>query len=281
MQKLPENPLENINAKIEYYQQELDAIKNQKEFPFIYMVVALPTTAIFLVLAIVSDGLIDFSIAITGALFFSLLFTCAYLVLYQPNREEMQSQLQRQLAILHKEKNKLEAGLKGEREVAYILGWLPKNFVSLNNIYLPTEDFETQQLDHLVIGPPGVIHVETKTINGAVLIDEKGDWTVLKAAQNKIVREGMDSPLPQIRRHEIILQSFLKEHFPEFSIPIYSIVVMANSRTIIEGQDPHLTVLKKDKLNEYIKSLPTDTALTPDTIKRIALCFIEHHQDLS
>ncbi|NLC76279.1 MAG: NERD domain-containing protein [Clostridia bacterium] len=219
--------MENINAKIEYYQQELDAIKNQKEFPFIYMVVALPTTAIFLVLAIVSDGLIDFSIAITGALFFSLLFTCAYLVLYQPNREEMQSQLQRQLAILHKEKNKLEAGLKGEREVAYILGWLPKNFVSLNNIYLPTEDFETQQLDHLVIGPPGVIHVETKTINGAVLIDEKGDWTVLKAAQNKIVREGMDSPLPQIRRHEIILQSFLKEHFPEFSIPIYSIVVMA------------------------------------------------------
>jgi hypothetical protein len=281
MYKLPEDPLQKINSKIDYYQQELDALKKQKEFPFIYMVVALPTTAIFIVLAIVSDGLIDFTVAITGALFFSLLFTCAYLVLYQPNREEMQVKLQRQLSVLHKEKNKLEAGIRGEKEVAYILGWLPKQYITLNNIYLSGPGFETQQFDHIVIGPPGVIHLETKTINGAILIDDKGDWIVLRAAQNKINREGMDSPLPQIQRHQVILQSFLKEKFPDLSIPTHGIVVMANSRTIIEGQDPHLTVLKKDKLNEYIKSLKTDPQLTQATVKTIALSLIEHHQDLS
>lgn len=281
MDKLPEDPLQTINAKIDYYQRELDALKKQKEFPFIYIVVALPTTAIFLVLAVVSDGLIDFTVAITGALFFSLLFTCAYLVLYQPNREEMQEKLQRQLSNLHKEKNKLEAGIRGEKEVAYILSWLPKQFIALHNIYLSSQELETQQFDHIVIGPPGIIHLETKTINGAIIIDDKGDWTVLRAAKNKINREGMDSPLLQIQRHEAILQSFLKEKFPELTVNIHGIVVMANSRTIIEGQDPHLTVLKKDKLNEYIKSLKTSTPLSQETIKNIALSIIEHHQDHS
>lgn len=281
MHKLPDEPLAKINAKIEYYQQELEELKNQKEFPYLYIVVALPVTAIFLLLAIISDGLIDFTIAITGALFFSLLITCAYLVLYQPNREELENQIQRQLSSLYREKNKLEAGLKGEKEVAYILSWLPKSFITINNIYLSANDLETQQFDHIVIGPPGVIHIETKTINGAVLIDPKGNWTVLKASYNKIIKEGMDSPLPQIQRHEIILQNFFSEEFPGLSIPIHGIVVMANSRTIIEGKDPHLTVLKKDKLNEYIKSITTDSPLSQDLIKKIALSLIKHHQDLS
>src|SRR5690606_37145509 len=112
----------------------------------------------------------------TGALFFSLLITCAYLVLYQPNREELENQIQRQLATLYREKSKLEAGLKGEREVAYILSWLPKEFITINNVYLAAGDLEVQQFDHIVVGPPGVIHLETKTINGAVLIDPKGNW---------------------------------------------------------------------------------------------------------
>ncbi|HHW07405.1 MAG TPA: NERD domain-containing protein [Clostridia bacterium] len=281
MQKLPEEPLASINAKIEYYQQELEELKNQKEFPYLYIIVALPVTAVFLLLAVISDGLIDFTAAITGALFFSLLITCAYLVLYQPNREELENQIQKQLATLYREKNKLEAGLKGEKEVAYILSWLPKEYITINNVYLSAGDMDVQQFDHIVVGPPGVIHLETKTINGAVLIDPKGNWTVLKASQHKIMREGMDSPLPQLQRHEMILQGFLKQEFPDETIPIHGIVVMANSRTIIEGEDPHLTVLKKDKLNEYIKNLPVSTPLRQDLIGKIALSLVEHHQDLS
>lgn len=279
MTKLPEKPLAILNKKIEYYQQELDSLKNQKEFPYIYILVALPTTALFIILAVTSEGLIDFTIAITGALFFSLLITCAYLVLYQPNREEMQGQLQRQLSILHREKNKLEAGLRGENEVAYILGWLPKAYISLNNLRLSNSDLESQQFDHIVVGPNGVFHLETKTINGAILIDDKGDWTVLKATKNKIIREGMDSPLPQVQRHNLVLENILKEHFPELSIPLNPIVVMANSRTIIEGLDPHLVVLKKDKLNEYIKSAKTHKRLNQELINKIALTFIELDQE--
>jgi len=281
MQRLPEEPLASINAKIEYYQQELEELKNQKEFPYLYIMVVLPVTAVFLLLAVISDGLVDFTAAITGALFFSLLITCAYLVLYQPNREELENQIQRQLATLYREKSKLEAGLKGEREVAYILSWLPKEFITINNVYLAAGDLEVQQFDHIVVGPPGVIHLETKTINGAVLIDPKGNWTVLKASQNKIIREGMDSPLPQMQRHEMILQNFLQQEFPGENIPIYGIVVMGNSRTIVEGEDPRLTVLKRDKLNEYIKSLPAPAPLSQDLINKIALALIEHHRDLS
>src|SRR5690606_33952046 len=194
---------------------------------------------------------------------------------------ELENQIQRQLATLYREKSKLEAGLKGEREVAYILSWLPKEFITINNVYLAAGDLEVQQFDHIAVGPPGVIHLETKTINGAVLIDPKGNWTVLKASQNKIIREGMDSPLPQMQRHEMILQNFLQQEFPGENIPIYGIVVMGNSRTIVEGEDPRLTVLKRDKLNEYIKSLPAPAPLSQDLINKIALALIEHHRDLS
>jgi len=49
MQRLPEEPLASINAKIEYYQQELEELKNQKEFPYLYIMVVLPVTGSFLV----------------------------------------------------------------------------------------------------------------------------------------------------------------------------------------------------------------------------------------
>lgn len=274
------NPLKEIEEKITYYQCQLEKINSKKTFPYVYIVVAIPTTILFIILTIISEGLLDFTSGITGALFFSLLITCSYLVLYQPNKDEMAKQIIRKLKKLQREKGKLEAGLRGEREVAYILRWLPKRYISMHNIVIPSDRFEPQQIDHLVIGPNGVFHLETKSINGVIIIGENGAWTMIKAVQNQLVREGMDSPRAQIQRHELVLREFFNNHF-NFKISIKSLVVMAHPQTIIEGEDPTLEVVKKDRLIDYIKNYTCEKELKPKQVRQIALALARHIVDLN
>ncbi|MBO8167558.1 MAG: NERD domain-containing protein [Thermoanaerobacteraceae bacterium] len=263
--------LNELEKKIEYYERELEKLENQRNFPFVYIVVAIPTTILFLILVFISDGLIDLTSGITGALFFSLLFTCGYLVLYQPNKDEIRRQLIHNIKSLKRKRGMLEAGIRGEKAVAHHLSWLPKNCVVLNDIKLPSNKFQPQQIDHLVIGPKGVFHIETKTINGIIVISPEGDWTLIKAINNNLLKEGMESPRHQIQRHEKVLREFLRTHFSGWKIPIISLVVMAHPKTIVEGEDPQLHVVKKDKLIDFITGDRFPDQLTDHQVKRIAL----------
>lgn len=264
------NPVMELEEKISLYQTELDKLKSKRTFPYVYIWVAIPTTIVFMVLTVISEGLIDFTTGITGALFFSLLITCSYLVLFQPNQEELAEDLNRKIRNLYREKAKLEAGLRGEREVAYILRWLPPTYLSMHNVTIPSQRFEPQQLDHVVVGPNGVFHLETKSINGVVLISPDGEWTVIKPVQNRMVKEGMDSPRVQVQRHEVVLKEFLRSRF-KLEIPVVSVVVMAHPSTIVEGDDPGLNVIKKDRLNEFIQSYQAAVTLSPKQVRQITL----------
>ncbi len=265
-----------IEEKIDYYRQELEKLDHQANFPFIYIIVAIPTTVAFIFLVVISNGLITFTSGITGALFFSLLITCAYLVLYQPNKEEIRRQLIHDIKALRRKKNMLEAGIRGEKAVAHHLSWLPKSYIVINNIQLPSKKYQSQQFDHLVIGPKGVFHLETKTINGMVVISPEGEWTIIKAMQNNVLKEGMDSPLHQIQRHEKVLREFFRNNFSGWRIPIFSTVVMAHPKTIIEGEDARLAVIKKDKLIDFITNEDLKDQLTGQQVKRIALQLATH-----
>ncbi|GAW94270.1 nuclease-related domain-containing protein [Calderihabitans maritimus] len=269
------DPVAELEEQIAYYKAELERLKNKSNFPYVYIVVAIPTTVLFVTLSIISNGLIDFTSGITAALFFSLLITCAYLVLYQPNREEMIRELVRKIRKLTREKAKLEAGIKGEREVAYHLRWLPKSYIVLNDIKLPSEKYETQQFDHIVVGPNGLFHLETKSVNGIVVISETGDWTLIKAVRNNLVREGMDSPHHQIQRHEMVLREFLKANLATIKVPLRSVVVMAHPKTIVEGEDPHLPVIKKDKLLDFIQNYESERRLNKKEVRQVALALVQ------
>ncbi len=260
-----------LEQKIEYYQKELEKLDNQKNFPFVYIIVAIPTTILFLVVVFISDGLIDLTSGLTGALFFSLLITCGYLVLYQPNKEEIRRQLIHDIKALKRKKGMLEAGARGEKAVAHHLSWLPKNHIVLNNITLPSSKYQSQQMDHLVVGPKGVFHIETKTLNGLIVISPQGDWTQIKAINNSLLREGMESPRHQVQRHERVLREFFRTNFGGWKIPIVSVVVMAHPKTIIDGQDPELRVIKKDKLIDFITDEQLRDQLTDQQAKKIAL----------
>ena len=52
-------------------------------------------------------------------------------------------------------------GKMGERRVARKLHWLSKEYITLNDVLLPTR-YGTTQIDHIVVSPYGIFIIETK-----------------------------------------------------------------------------------------------------------------------
>ena len=59
-------------------------------------------------------------------------------------------------------------GKVGEKRVARKLDWLSKEYIILNDIMLPTQ-YETTQIDHIVISPYGIFVIETKNLRDGFL----------------------------------------------------------------------------------------------------------------
>jgi|GEM_PF-394235 len=153
-----------------------------------------------------------------------------------------------------------ESGKEGEANVRYHLKWLD-GYKVLNNVRLPNP-LEPQEFDHIVIGPNGVFHLETKNYGGEygakIIINKEGDWSI---SQNGYSR-GIENPLFQVRRHEKVLKEFLGKEFPQMNIPIKEIVVLSNEKTILEGQENSpITVLKVERLNDFIMGYKADTTI--------------------
>lgn len=267
-------PMADIEKQIETYQRELDRLNSNTSFAYTYLVVAAPTMAAFLFLTVISQGLLDFTTGITAALLFSLLITCAYLVITQPAREDNARQLQQRIRRLVRQKRNLTSGRRGEQEVAFALQWLPAEYVVLNDIQVSAPGLERQQLDHVVVGPQGVFHIETKNYNGAIIISAEGQWMLLRSGESGLVREGIDSPMAQVRRHEMVLRQILSHLPASREAPVISLVVLSHPRCILEGRDPELTVLKKDRLVSYITSYQGEVKLSASQVRRIALALV-------
>ncbi|MHB1418117.1 MAG: nuclease-related domain-containing protein [Bacillota bacterium] len=274
MRDHPPGPIRDLEEKIARNRLELHKLQNRRTFPFVYIVVAVPITVLFVVLAMISQGFLDMTTAVTGSLFFSLLITCSYIVLFQPNRDEMVRDLTYRINQQTREKARLESGLRGEQEVAYHLRWLPEGYLVFHNIIIETPRLGHQQIDHLVVGPNGVFHLETKNMNGMLVISERGDWTMVRSTKEGLHRQGIDSPHNQIERHEQVIKDILKTALPHVAVPLNSVVVMAHPKTIIEGKDPSLEVLKKDKLITYIQHWSSGNPLSPKMVQDIARAFV-------
>ncbi|MDW7674743.1 MAG: nuclease-related domain-containing protein [Bacillota bacterium] len=262
--------VKQIEEKINLCENDIELLNNQKSFPFVYVMVAFPTTLFFIFASILSEGIVTIYSAVVGGLFFSLLISSLYIVAFQPNKEELEEELKRELKYLWRLKAKLEAGKKGEMEIAYYLKWLNNSYIVFNDISLLSSKFGIQQIDHLVVGPNGIFHIETKNINATIKISSSGDWVLEKHLRNQILTEGMESPHHQIKRHEVVVKELLNNNFNK-NVHIEGLVAMANSRTIIEGVDPVLEVVKKDKLVYHIENGGKKNNLSPADVKQVAL----------
>lgn len=161
-----------------------------------------------------------------------------------------------------------QSGKEGEETVANELAFLPREYKVLHRLFVTAPGRERgQEIDHVIIGPNGVFHLETKNDYGKIIITDEGDWIIKRGTRRA---EGMKNPLSQIRRHQTVLREYLAEAFPGEDVPLYGAVVLARAETILEGaQRSPLPVLRADRLHEFITGMPATRRLSQQLIERI------------
>lgn len=169
--------------------------------------------------------------------------------------------------------NNYKKGERGEKEVNYSLKWLPSCYQKIepyfiekyqdNRIILMNKNYinESQEYDHIVVGPQGVFVIETKNYKGKLIIDDDGNW--IRDKENG-EQEGERNPLEQIRRHEKLLRSIVG------NIDVISIICLSHPKVIIEGaKNCPVKIIKSDLLCEYIENYKGDKKYNDDEIKEI------------
>lgn len=143
----------------------------------------------------------------------------------------------------------LYSGYKGEKTVSNILKRISKNrFIVMNDVLLPLYDDMTQ-IDHLVIGPFGVICVETKNHSGRITGKaEDINWKQRLGFKTYTFH----NPLAQNYTHIQAIRYFLHKE-KVLNVPIYNLVVFSSNNVSIELAEDNLPVIPASYLKKYFK----------------------------
>jgi hypothetical protein len=105
---------------------------------------------------------------------------------------------------------RLRPGVKGELDAAYYLNHYfadGKNTALLHDLRIK-EGHQVAQIDHLLIDRTFTFYLlETKTFGGDLHINEHGEFSVTYPGERVY---GIESPLEQSRRHEVVLRKVLE-----------------------------------------------------------------------
>lgn len=112
--------------------------------------------------------------------------------------------------------NPTNIGKSGEKKVARKLNWLSEEYVTLNDILLPTR-YGTTQIDHIVVSPFGIFIIETKNYKGWIFGHQNSEeWT--QSLLGKKTFWGWSSeqhkfrnPIRQNIAHSIAVKDILKD----------------------------------------------------------------------
>ena len=146
-------------------------------------------------------------------------------------------------------------GRRGEKRVAGKLNWLPKEYITLNDILLPTK-YGTTQIDHIVASPYGVFVIETKNYKGWIFGHENSEeWKQSLLGKKRFwgwssEQHKFRNPIRQNAAHARALKAILKEFG---DITIIPIVVFSNSAEL-KITTPNHIVINWCNLRSAIKS---------------------------
>lgn len=157
----------------------------------------------------------------------------------------------------------IDAGIRGEKNIAHNLGFLDSNrFIVYNDIDIYSKDYKlSQQIDHLIIGPGGIISIETKSLEGEIVIRDNGTWEQYK----KGVFNTIPNPTQQVMRHENILKCILLQ-----DTPIKSIIAMGNYRTNVKNEELcAYPIVNANMILPFIQKHSENKVLTEKEIRSI------------
>lgn len=158
----------------------------------------------------------------------------------------------------------LKYGLDGENNVYFELknSFLP--ILCLHDVRIAYEDY-VAQLDFVVISNKFTCILETKKLSGNISIDQEGNFVrLMKNRFGKEYKEGIYSPITQNQRHVDILRHVLSRELNINNMPIMSLVVMANPKTIIKKYkcpaDIQAMLIKYDQIKSTLEKYQNDNA---------------------
>lgn len=162
---------------------------------------------------------------------------------------------------------KSAAGDRGEAEVDHCLRWwaqkhpeyiiVSKDCVSKykNGCILlrnPPAFREAQEIDHLLVGPAGVIAIETKNYGGTIWVEDDKTW--IRQRRGQVSTERMESPSAQVERHELLLRSIVG-----MNVPLHSLICIANDQTEVRGDErSKYPIILRRYLSKYLDRLAGD-----------------------
>jgi len=169
---------------------------------------------------------------------------------------------------LQKQLNLLRSGWIGEKNVAYHLEfWFGdiQNYYVINDLRLEINEHIYAQIDHLILTPKCIIIIESKSVNGIIKINSRGEWQRVHQDTGEI--NGIYNPFDQNRRHVSVLKKFLAVNQDKLGdmgdMPIYSLIVMSNEKTVVKDETPEQvigkSVVRVENLDIKINDLISQT----------------------
>ncbi len=182
----------------------------------------------------------------------------------------------------------LRAGISGESRVNYEIqnSFLP--LICLHDIRVE-HNGHVAQLDFVIITNKFICILETKKLFGNITINRDGDFIrTVKSKRGRMYKEGMYSPISQNERHVRILQDMLKGNGIIKNMPLKSLVVMANEKSIInkKGCPKNISkaIYKYDQIVPYLKRNLNDKNNTMNVIGmnmvKMARFLLENHKPI-
>lgn len=132
-------------------------------------------------------------------------------------------------------------GKEGEKQTAHQLKFIGKEYKVLHNRVVRSGG-SIQEIDHLVIGPNGVFHIESKNWSGIITFTHNG-----MIRSNEKTDE---DPTAQMYRHEYIIKELLREY--HIKSDVVGVLCFTNRNCQVNGKSAAFTTLKVDRLLHHI-----------------------------
>ncbi len=166
-----------------------------------------------------------------------------------------------------KQVDALAAGLKGEVEVARQLSdGLDNDYYVYNDITIRS-GFRRAQLDHLVVGPCGVVVLETKNWRGRITGDAREKaWQQFRFSDSAPRR--VSNPLLQNQRHAQVIIAYLKSSgLPE--VPVIPLLVFTARKATLDIKNLDDSIVWPSDMCDHIRRLARVSAF--DTARQDAV----------
>jgi len=164
-----------------------------------------------------------------------------------------------------KKKGNTLQGYIGEKNTALQLKNLGSDYRVLHSRSVRSRGV-AEDIDHLIIGPNGIFHIETKNWHGSIRFTEAGI--------ERSLPEHHENPNEQLERQAFILKELLRAN--KLEADVTGILNFADSQCVLEGGSSLFTTVKLDQLVAAITKYKSVNKLSANETRAVVKLLEEH-----